>query len=83
MAELESTQDRPSLLLRLLFYVGAGALLLIMTVETLAVIGRHIGWPLLGAIEIIQQRRRANATSHANHRRRNGCYCLYVARRAQ
>jgi TRAP-type C4-dicarboxylate transport system permease small subunit len=39
---------------QILFLVGAGALLLIMAVDTLAVIGRHIGWPLLGAIEIIQ-----------------------------
>jgi TRAP-type C4-dicarboxylate transport system permease small subunit len=37
-----------------LFYIGAGGLLIVMTVETLAVIGRHLGWPLLGAIEIIQ-----------------------------
>ena len=37
-----------------LFYVGAGALLIVMAVETVAVIGRRIGWPLLGAIEIIQ-----------------------------
>jgi TRAP-type C4-dicarboxylate transport system permease small subunit len=37
-----------------LFYIGAVGLLVVMTVETLAVIGRRIGWPLLGAIEIIQ-----------------------------
>ena len=37
-----------------LFYVGATGLLIVMTVETIAVIGRRIGWPLLGAIEIIQ-----------------------------
>ena len=37
-----------------LFYVGAGGLLIVMAIETLAVIGRHVGWPLLGAIEIIQ-----------------------------
>ncbi len=37
-----------------LFYVGAGGLLIVMLIETAAVIGRHIAWPLLGAIEIIQ-----------------------------
>jgi TRAP-type transport system small permease protein len=37
-----------------LFYVGAAGLLIVMSIETIAVIGRHIGWPLLGAIEIIQ-----------------------------
>lgn len=37
-----------------LFYVGAGGLLTVMLVETLAVIGRHTGLPLLGALEIIQ-----------------------------
>lgn len=37
-----------------LFYVGAGGLLTVMIIETLAVIGRHIGLPLLGALEIIQ-----------------------------
>jgi TRAP-type C4-dicarboxylate transport system permease small subunit len=37
-----------------LFYIGAGALLLAMAVEAVSVVGRHIGVPLLGAIEIIQ-----------------------------
>jgi TRAP-type C4-dicarboxylate transport system permease small subunit len=37
-----------------LFYVGAAGLLLAMTIEAIAVIGRHIGVPLLGALEIIQ-----------------------------
>jgi TRAP-type transport system small permease protein len=37
-----------------LFYIGACGLLIVMAVETVAVIGRHVGWPLLGAIEIIQ-----------------------------
>ncbi len=37
-----------------LFYIGAAGLLLAMAVEAVSVIGRHIGVPLLGAIEIIQ-----------------------------
>lgn len=37
-----------------LFYIGAGGLVLAMGVETLAVLGRHVGIPLLGALEIIQ-----------------------------
>jgi TRAP-type transport system small permease protein len=37
-----------------LFYIGAASLLLATGVETLAVIGRHIGVPLLGTLEIIQ-----------------------------
>jgi len=37
-----------------LFYIGASGLLIVMAIETAAVIGRHAGWPLLGAIEIIQ-----------------------------
>lgn len=37
-----------------LFYIGAAGLVLAMAVETLAVVGRHAGIPLLGALEIIQ-----------------------------
>jgi TRAP-type transport system small permease protein len=37
-----------------LFYVGAAGLLTAMTIETIAVLGRHAGVPLLGALEIIQ-----------------------------
>ena len=37
-----------------LFYIGAAALLLAMAVEAVSVLGRHIGAPFLGAIEIIQ-----------------------------
>jgi TRAP-type C4-dicarboxylate transport system permease small subunit len=50
----ENQSDKAALTRGPLFYVGAGALLIVMAVETVAVIGRHIGWPLLGAIEIIQ-----------------------------
>ena len=38
----------------LLFYVGASGLLVMMLVETAAVIGRHIGMPVMGALEIAQ-----------------------------
>ena len=37
-----------------LFYIGAAGLLLAMSVETIAVFGRHAGIPFLGALEIIQ-----------------------------
>jgi TRAP-type C4-dicarboxylate transport system permease small subunit len=37
-----------------IFYVGATALLTAMAVDTLAVIGRHIGVSLLGSIELVQ-----------------------------
>jgi TRAP-type transport system small permease protein len=37
-----------------LFYVGAGGLLTVMATETVSVIGRHLGRPLIGALEIIQ-----------------------------
>jgi len=37
-----------------LFYVGSGGLLCVMLVEAAAVIGRHIGMPVMGALEIVQ-----------------------------
>lgn len=37
-----------------IFYVGATALLAAMGIDTLAVIGRHIGVSLLGSIELVQ-----------------------------
>jgi TRAP-type C4-dicarboxylate transport system permease small subunit len=37
-----------------LFYVGAAGLLLAMSVEAVAVLGRHIGVPFFGALELIQ-----------------------------
>jgi TRAP-type C4-dicarboxylate transport system permease small subunit len=37
-----------------LFYVGALGLLLAMSVEAVAVLGRHIGVPFFGALELIQ-----------------------------
>ena len=37
-----------------LFYLGATALLFAMGVDTIAVLGRHIGLPLWGSIEMVQ-----------------------------
>ena len=37
-----------------LFYLGAATLLFAMGVDTIAVLGRHIGWPLWGSIEMVQ-----------------------------
>jgi TRAP-type C4-dicarboxylate transport system permease small subunit len=37
-----------------LFYVGTSGLLAAMLVETAAVIGRHAGMPVTGALEIVQ-----------------------------
>jgi TRAP-type transport system small permease protein len=53
VAEL-SEQDSNSRQAGPLFYIGAAALLLAMAVETIAVLGRHAGIPLLGSLEIIQ-----------------------------
>jgi TRAP-type C4-dicarboxylate transport system permease small subunit len=64
MADLDRTQSNAGMDVDLnaqaplargpLFYIGAGGLVTVMIIETVAVIGRHAGWPLLGAIEIIQ-----------------------------
>jgi TRAP-type transport system small permease protein len=37
-----------------LFYIGAAGLLLVMAIEAVAVVGRHIRIPLLGALEMVQ-----------------------------
>ena len=37
-----------------LFYLGAAALLVAVAVDAIAVIGRHVGKPLLGSIELMQ-----------------------------
>lgn len=37
-----------------LFYIGAGGLLAMMVIETAAVLGRHAGFPVTGALEIAQ-----------------------------
>lgn len=41
-------------LARLFFALGAAALLVAMTADAAAVIGRHVGLPFLGAIELVQ-----------------------------
>ena len=46
--------EQPSAHLGPLFYIGAAGLLLAMAVEGIAVLGRQIGMPLHGALEIIQ-----------------------------
>lgn len=38
----------------LLFYAGSAGLLCMMVVEAVAVVGRHVGLPLMGALEIVQ-----------------------------
>jgi TRAP-type C4-dicarboxylate transport system permease small subunit len=37
-----------------LVWIGGGALLVAMVVDTTAMLGRQLHWPLLGAIEIVQ-----------------------------
>jgi TRAP-type transport system small permease protein len=57
MAELMQSSDHGERKPRrygALFYLGAGGLLVAMSIEAIAVTGRQIGVPLLGAIEIIQ-----------------------------
>ena len=39
---------------RVVVWIGGAALLAAMTIDTLAVIGRNIGWPMIGSIELIQ-----------------------------
>jgi TRAP-type C4-dicarboxylate transport system permease small subunit len=47
-------QDFPMKVWKWLFYLGGIALLFAMAVDTLAVLGRHIGIPLPGSIELVQ-----------------------------
>ncbi len=63
---------RPSRTHAVLVIVGGGALLAAMAIDGLAVIGRHVGWPLLGSIEAVQA---AVLVS--------GCVALLVATRAR
>jgi TRAP-type C4-dicarboxylate transport system permease small subunit len=51
MEELKAEKSQPR---GPLFYVGAGGLLTMMLVEAAAVIGRHTGIPVTGALEIVQ-----------------------------
>ena len=41
-------------MMRLMVWLGGGALLMATAIDTLSVIGRHIGWPVHGSIELIQ-----------------------------
>ena len=58
MAELipPTELDRPARPQRygVLFYIGGAGLMIAMIIEGIAVLGRQIGLPLLGALEIIQ-----------------------------
>jgi TRAP-type C4-dicarboxylate transport system permease small subunit len=53
MAQLDATAPEPTER-GPLFYIGAGSLLFATFVETFAVIGRHVGIPLVGALELMQ-----------------------------
>jgi TRAP-type C4-dicarboxylate transport system permease small subunit len=50
----ESGHGAPPPRYGVLFYIGATALLLAMFIEAIAVAGRHLDVPLLGALELIQ-----------------------------
>lgn len=45
---------KPQVKRDVLFYAGAAGLLTVMVVEVIAVIGRHVRVPLLGALELAQ-----------------------------
>lgn len=51
MDPLSGAQPRPR---GLLFYVGSAGLLCMMLVEAVAVVGRRVGIPVTGALEIVQ-----------------------------
>ena len=53
MSPLPGESQRPAAP-RLLVVVGGAALLIALAVDALAVIGRHVGLPLLGSIELVQ-----------------------------
>ena len=50
----DESKPKPPQRYGVLFYLGAGGLLTAMVIEAIAVAGRQIGVPLLGALEIIQ-----------------------------
>jgi TRAP-type transport system small permease protein len=54
MADLSPPGQKQPQRYGILFYLGAGGLLIAMTIEAIAVAGRQLGVPLLGALEIIQ-----------------------------
>ena len=45
---------KPEVKRGVLFYVGASGLLAVMLIEVVAVVGRHVRVPLLGALELAQ-----------------------------
>lgn len=51
MDEMSSEEQSPR---GPLFYIGSAGLLTMMAVEAVAVIGRHTGLPVTGALEIVQ-----------------------------
>jgi len=51
---VESNKEPVSKAGRWLFYAGGAGLLGAMGIDTIAVLGRHIGVPLLGSIELVQ-----------------------------
>jgi TRAP-type C4-dicarboxylate transport system permease small subunit len=46
--------ESPGVLVKIAFFIGSLALMLAMSTDAIAVLGRHLGWPLLGSIEIVQ-----------------------------
>lgn len=54
MAGMTPGEPKPPQRYGVLFYLGAGGLLTAMSIEAIAVAGRQLGIPLLGALEIIQ-----------------------------
>lgn len=54
IGEDEKAPHSHSLPVRLLVILGGGALMAAMATDFIAVIGRHVGWPLLGSIELVQ-----------------------------
>jgi hypothetical protein len=50
----ETSGTSPGALVKGAFFIGSAALLLAMSIDAVAVLGRHLGWPLLGAIELVQ-----------------------------
>jgi TRAP-type C4-dicarboxylate transport system permease small subunit len=55
MTEPQDTDVEPARgVQRWLFYVGAAGLLLAIGADAIAVLGRHLGIPLLGSIELMQ-----------------------------
>jgi TRAP-type C4-dicarboxylate transport system permease small subunit len=58
MSDVKKTKDPApglfSMTGKILFFIGSFALLFAMAVDTIAVLGRHVGMPLWGSIELVQ-----------------------------